>query len=310
MSEAFEKFSRLLDSGVRNISQSFYDQYVEVNAKFRAKAGLKVTIVRESLGECCSWCSDLAGTYSYENAPDDIYARHRDCNCVVSTKTEKGTWQDAWSKKEYKTFRENRIAREQEIIEFHEKSNKIRKAMNQNTLVDNNYLNSAAYNNKFRALDNNRKVSRTLLQDSKSILKHRQGTEFEDLSFINSETGKSIINKSYDKIRTCKPNKEMKVMLAEQPEKTIIGLHNHPNSLPPSINDVMVSAERKYKYGVIACHDGTIYKYSTAEVFNSMNARIYLEQLGKDVYNYGIKSTEAKSTIRLLKDNGIIIEVF
>lgn len=116
MSEAFEKFGRLLDSGVRNLSQSFYDHYVEANAKFRSKAGLKVTIVREALGECCDWCSDLAGIYSYENAPDEIYARHRDCNCIVSTKTEKGTWQDAWSRKEYNSFKENRIEREQEII--------------------------------------------------------------------------------------------------------------------------------------------------------------------------------------------------
>lgn len=111
-----DKFVNLLGSGVRNISQAFYDSFVETNAKFRAKAGLKMTIVRESIGECCSWCSDLAGTYSYDHAPDDIYARHRDCNCVVSTRTEKGTWQDAYSRKEYKTFRENRIAREQDII--------------------------------------------------------------------------------------------------------------------------------------------------------------------------------------------------
>lgn len=117
MNEAFGKIQRLLNSATKNISQAFYDQYVETNAKIRAKAGLKVTIVRESLGECCSWCSDLAGVYSYENAPDDIYARHRDCNCVVSTKTEKGTWQDAWNKKEYNSYRENRIAREQEILE-------------------------------------------------------------------------------------------------------------------------------------------------------------------------------------------------
>ena len=110
-----EKFVNFLESGIRNISQSFYDRFVEKNAKFRSEAGLKVTIVREALGECCSWCSDLEGVYSYDTAPDDIYARHRECNCVVSTKTEKGTWQDAHSKREYDTFRENRIAIEKEL---------------------------------------------------------------------------------------------------------------------------------------------------------------------------------------------------
>ena len=112
-----DKFVNLLGSGVRNVSQAFYDRFVEVNAKFRERAGLKVTIIRESLGECCSWCSDLAGTYSPDNAPKDVYARHRECNCVVSTKTGKGTWQDAHTRKEYKTFRANRIAREQELAQ-------------------------------------------------------------------------------------------------------------------------------------------------------------------------------------------------
>lgn len=118
-----KKFENLLDSGIRNIVQSFHDSFVETNAKFRAKAGLKVTIVRESIGECCSWCSDLAGTYSYDNAPKDIYARHLNCCCVVSTKTEKGTWQDAHTKKEYNSYRENRIARAEEIEKERENLN-------------------------------------------------------------------------------------------------------------------------------------------------------------------------------------------
>lgn len=117
------KFTRLLDSSVRNLSQAFYDQFVEVNASFRLKAGFMVTIVREELGDCCSWCADLAGTYSYDNAPKDVFARHANCKCIVITKTQKGTWQDAWSRKEYKSFRDNRIAREQEILVEENRSN-------------------------------------------------------------------------------------------------------------------------------------------------------------------------------------------
>ena len=115
MGKKFDEMLRLMDSGTRNIVQSANDEYCKKNAEFRAKAGLEVLIIRESLGECCSWCSDLEGVYTYDTAPDDVYARHRDCNCVVSTKTKKGTFQDAWSKKEYKTYRENRIARAKEI---------------------------------------------------------------------------------------------------------------------------------------------------------------------------------------------------
>ena len=115
MSKQFDKMLRLLDSGTRNIVQSDNDEFCKKNAEFRSKAGLEVTIIREALGECCSWCSDLEGVYTYDTAPNDVYARHRECNCVVSTRTKKGTYQDAWTKKEYKTYRENRIAREQEL---------------------------------------------------------------------------------------------------------------------------------------------------------------------------------------------------
>lgn len=121
MGQKFDEAMWLLDSGTRNIVQSSYDDFCKKNTEFRAKAGLEVTIIREAMGECCSWCSDLEGVYTYDTAPDDVYARHRECNCVVSTRTKKGTFQDAWSKKEYNTYRENRIARAEEIEREHEK---------------------------------------------------------------------------------------------------------------------------------------------------------------------------------------------
>ena len=116
MGKKFDEMLRLMDSGTRNIVQSANDEYCKKNAEFRAKAGLEVLIIRESLGECCSWCSDLEGVYTYDTAPDDVYARHRDCNCVVSTRTKKGTFQDAWSKKEYANYREHRIEKAQEML--------------------------------------------------------------------------------------------------------------------------------------------------------------------------------------------------
>lgn len=109
-------FARLLDSAVRNLSNAFYDQYVEVNTKFRAKAGLKQIVIRRQLWHCCDWCSKLAGTYIYGTEPKDVWRRHQNCKCLVTTQTEKGTFQDAWSRKEYDTQRAARIAREKAII--------------------------------------------------------------------------------------------------------------------------------------------------------------------------------------------------
>lgn len=115
------KYENLLDSGTRNIIQSFYDNFAKDNASFRRKSGMKVTVIREALADCCDWCMDLEGVYDYETAPNDVWARHLDCKCMVVTKTERGTYQDAWSRKEYASQREARIAREQEILEEQEK---------------------------------------------------------------------------------------------------------------------------------------------------------------------------------------------
>ena len=117
MEKKWTKFKNLLDSATRNLSQAFFDQYVEINAGFRSKAGLKTIIVRKELGDCCKWCKGLSGSYLYDTAPKDVYERHVNCKCIVTIRTEKGKWQDAWSKIEYKSYKDNRKAREIEILE-------------------------------------------------------------------------------------------------------------------------------------------------------------------------------------------------
>ena len=104
-----------VDEAIENLSQYFFDSYAHDNAEFRTRSGLPMIVIREELGDCCSWCADLAGTYDYADAPPEIWQRHAHCRCMVITRTEKGAWQDAWSRKEYQSEREARIAREEEI---------------------------------------------------------------------------------------------------------------------------------------------------------------------------------------------------
>lgn len=92
---------RRMDSPVRNVTESFYNDYVEANAEFRSDAGLKSYIIRETDGNCCTWCSSLAGQYEYPNGVSpDVYARHDNCTCTVTFISDK-TKQDVWSKKSY-----------------------------------------------------------------------------------------------------------------------------------------------------------------------------------------------------------------
>ncbi len=99
---------RRLDSPIRNVTESFYNDYVETNAEFRSDAGLKPYIIRETDGNCCTWCSALAGQYEYPNGvPPDVYARHDNCTCTVTYVTDKYR-QDVWSKKSYALTPEER----------------------------------------------------------------------------------------------------------------------------------------------------------------------------------------------------------
>jgi hypothetical protein len=80
------------------VSMSFHDDFVQENAAFRARAGLKCWITRETDGSCCRWCSALAGRYEYGEEPQDVYRRHDNCCCTVTYENGRKR-QDVWSKR-------------------------------------------------------------------------------------------------------------------------------------------------------------------------------------------------------------------
>ena len=84
-----KKIYEVLRRSLTNIAQNYIDEYVEQNAEFRAKAGLKAKIIRSTNGKCCKWCDQLAGTYNYP-APREVYQRHDNCDCTVTYVSEKG----------------------------------------------------------------------------------------------------------------------------------------------------------------------------------------------------------------------------
>ncbi|MCF0230660.1 MAG: hypothetical protein HUJ76_13325, partial [Parasporobacterium sp.] len=65
-------------------------------------------------GNCCDWCSSLAGIYEYGTEPKDVYKRHDSCRCTVTFKSEKSGYRNVFSRKEYETYRE---ARKADILE-------------------------------------------------------------------------------------------------------------------------------------------------------------------------------------------------
>ncbi len=97
--EKFEDVAWMLQAPVNTFCQSIVDDAVQANAEFQYKAGMQPKIIRRTAGNCCEWCSRLAGTYSYPNVPKDVYRRHNNCNCTVEFYTVEGKRQDVWSKR-------------------------------------------------------------------------------------------------------------------------------------------------------------------------------------------------------------------
>lgn len=153
-----------------------------------------------------------------------------------------------------------------------EKGNRGRRFLNKETLVDLLFVNSPDYRKKIDLLTGNSDESRMIHVVAKDILKHRSGTKYEDLAFVDTSTkkGKILINKLYDYYNeeqaysACIPSKSMLALLKDRNKKfyrPIIAIHNHPFSTVPSVEDIQRAVERNYKYGIVLGNNSTIYKY-------------------------------------------------
>jgi len=92
------RIDAILDRAIENFAMSIPAEIIENNVRFEMREGMRPRIIRSSDGKCCAWCSSLAGEYYADEAPDDIYRRHDNCNCTVTYESEKG-YQDAHTKK-------------------------------------------------------------------------------------------------------------------------------------------------------------------------------------------------------------------
>lgn len=96
--ETFDDIKWILDEPLVTFTQSIVDDSIQKNVEFQAKAGLQPRITRTVVGKPCDWCKNLAGSYSYNKAPDDIYRRHERCRCVVDYNPGDGRKQNVWTK--------------------------------------------------------------------------------------------------------------------------------------------------------------------------------------------------------------------
>lgn len=81
--DSYDDIQWILREPVKTFGRNVVDASIRANVEFQGEAGLTPKIVRKTSGNCCKWCTALAGTYTYPDVPRDVYRRHDNCQCTV-----------------------------------------------------------------------------------------------------------------------------------------------------------------------------------------------------------------------------------
>ena len=116
------------------------------------------------------------------------------------------------------------------------------------------------------------------------MLEHRSGTEFEDMYWIDPED-MTIVAEETESSSEGKIRYTEKLISKIRKYNNLITLHSHPNSFPPSINDLNSNYHNHYDIGIIVCHDGRIFVYTSDEEINEDYYKLKVEKYLKSGYN-------------------------
>lgn len=170
---------------------------------------------------------------------------------------------------------------------------------NKDTIVNKTYIDSGEYRRKFDNLTDNAEVNKTLYDCAKTALKHRSGTEFEDMYWINGNTGKILVS-VIDEQSKSQITYSAKILKAIAQNDNIITLHTHPSSMPPSIADFNSANVHEYSLSLVLCHDGTVYSYYSNQYVPDKLCEMYI----KEFMNNGYTEKEAQlSALNKIKNN-------
>ena len=166
---------------------------------------------------------------------------------------------------------------------------------NKDTTINHTYISSGNYRRKFDLISNSPELNRLIYQLSKKMLEHRSGTKYEDMYWIDAaakmvvaeETGSSLEEQIIY---------SNSILSKIQRYDNLITLHSHPNSYPPSINDLNSNFVNNYGLGIVVCHDGKIFKYASNQEIRVDYYKMIVEKYLKKGYN------EHEAQIEALKE--------
>lgn len=122
-------------------------------------------------------------------------------------------------------------------------------------------INSKEYHDRFIGMTGKESVDRAMHRKAIDILRHRNGTEYEDIAMISKRSGKILV-------QNIEMNITGKVGISEKEEEFLTNkgewfeiIHNHPGSSIPSTDDIEWLFKRPFAAAsTIIGHNGSIYR--------------------------------------------------
>lgn len=129
--------------------------------------------------------------------------------------------------------------------------------------ADLSYINSDDYRAKFRSISDNPTLNHAIYRYCKAAVIHQSGDYYEDLTLLRIDG--SFLGQTSSKERNMTQYTEsLKDAILSAPPYSLISIHNHGTNVPPSGSDFCSAGEKRYAFGIVACHDGKVYYYSAS----------------------------------------------
>jgi hypothetical protein len=172
------------------------------------------------------------------------------------------------------------------------------------TSVDWDVVKSPEYKKRFIGITGNLDVDLLLHAKAVDILTHRNNTSYEDLYLISVEYKKIVGCQLHStKENTVVYNDSLKSAIAKYGIGTLVSIHNHPYSKPPSGSDLSSNFAHGYNRSVIICHNGDIHVYKTENIrISAMLFDMTVEKYIKPPYNMN-ESHAYEFTLKMFESN-------
>ncbi len=101
--------------------------------------------------------------------------------------------------------------------------------------------------------------------------------------WIDSKNGR-VVTKEIDgrKERFVDYSANTRKIVDSYRDKTLVAIHSHPSSMPPSVSDFNSCFQNQYKRGYIACHNGKVFAYTANEEISEKLYCMYIEKFIKN----------------------------